>query len=234
LPSNIEVTVEYGEEDEQTQVAVLDPEGHFEISTSRPARRLVVDKYARMARGNGSEADLGSFSDDLAHTLIVYGTADDTAANHEAAEDCQKAIRSAWHNVELPIKTDTSVSDAEFKSHHLILIGRPEANTLTARVSRALPVVFGPSSFSVRNRTYANMASAVLAAGVNPVAQNFSVVVLSGNSAAATVAHAGELGRGGRHEVKVFDPSGKAKTFVVPAPELIHPFESTKLTARGF
>jgi hypothetical protein len=234
LPSNLEVTVEYGDDDELTQVGVVDAEGHFEIPTSRPARRLVVDKYARMARGNGSEADLSSFADDIDHTLIVYGTADDTAANHEAAEDCQKAIRASWHNIALPIKADTGVSDAELKSHHLILIGRPEANALTARMARALPVVFGPASFAVRNHTYANMASAVLAACVNPVDQNFSVVVLAGNSAAATVAHAGDLARGGRHEVKVFDPSGKAKTFVVPAPELIHNFDSTKLTARGF
>ena len=134
----------------------------------------------------------------------------------------------------MPIKTDSSISDAELKSNHLILIGRPEANALTARVARALPVVFGPASFAVRNHTYANVASAVLAAGVNPVARNFSVVVIAGNSAAATVAHAGELGRGGRHEVKVFEPSGKAKTFVVPAPELVHTFDSAKLTARGF
>ena len=70
----------------------------------------------------------------------IDGTADDTAANHEAAEDCQKAIRSAWHNVELPIKTDASVSDDELNSHHLILIGqdlgRPHGNRAPWRAPR--------------------------------------------------------------------------------------------------
>src|SRR5258706_6789674 len=55
---------------------------------------LVVDKYARVARANGSEADLGSFTDAVEQTLIVHGTRDDSAANREAAEACQKAIRA--------------------------------------------------------------------------------------------------------------------------------------------
>ena len=117
------------------------------------------------------------------------------------------------------------VTDDELKSHHLILIGRPEANAVTARVAQALPVAFGPGSFTVRERTYANMGSAVLAASVSPINPHFSVVVIAGNSAAATLAHAEDLSRrAGRHEVKVFDATGKSKTFVVPAPELIHDF----------
>jgi hypothetical protein len=212
----------------------LDPDGHFEIKASKPARRLVIDKYARVARANGSAADIESFADDVAHTLIIYGTADDTAANHEAAEACQRSIRSGWHNINLSIRSDAGVTDDELKSHHLILIGRPEANAVTAHMVQALPLVFGPASFTVRERTYANMASAVLAAGVNPMNPHFSVVVIAGNSAAATLAHAEDLGRrGGRHEVKVFDASGKAKSFVVPAPELIHTFASGKLAARN-
>jgi aminopeptidase N len=234
LPSNMEITVEYAGDEELTQILELDAEGRFEIKTTKPARTLVIDKYARVARANGSEADVESFTDDLDHTLIVYGTADDTAANHEAAEACQKAIRSARYNIELPVKTDAGLTDEQLKSHHLILIGRPEANTVTARVAQALPVTFGPASFTVRERTYANMASAVLAAGVNPLNPHFSVVALAGNSAAATLAHAEELGgRGGRTEVKVFDAAGKPKSLVVPAPELVHTFSSGRLAARG-
>src|ERR1044071_2570601 len=233
LPANIEVTAEYAEDDELTQVVPLDAEGHFELKTSKPARRLIVDKYARVARANASAADLQSFRDEISRTLIVYGTADDTAANHEAAEACQKSIRSGWHNIDLPITTDVLVTDDQLKSHHLILIGRPEANAVTARVAQALPVAFGPGSFTVRERTYANMGSAVLAAGVSPLNSHFSVVLIAGNSAAATLAHAEDLSRrAGRHEVKVFDATGKSKTFVVPAPELIHDFGPGKLAAR--
>src|SRR5439155_15248924 len=69
--SNVEVTVEFGEADELTQVVGLDAESRFEIRTAKPAHRLVIDKYARMARVNGSQADLKSFADDVSHTLIV-------------------------------------------------------------------------------------------------------------------------------------------------------------------
>jgi hypothetical protein len=230
--SNIEVTIEYGD-GELTQVVPVSAEGDFEIKGGKPVRRLVVDKYARAARGNGSEADLGSFRDDVEHTLIVYGTREDAAANREAAEVCQKTIRAGWHNIDLPIEADTSLSLSELKTRHLILIGRPNANRVTEQMEKALPVSFGAASFSVRGQTYANMASAILAAGVNPLNHRFAIVVLAGNSAAATYAHADELGgRADEPELRIFDAAGRSKSLVAPAPELVKSFSEGRLAAQ--
>jgi Phospholipase B len=226
LPANIEVTVEYGD-GELTQVVDLDRQGKFQLKPSKPVTRLVVDKYARAARANGSEADLGSFTDDVEHTLIIYGTRDDSAANREAAEVCQKRIRSSWFNVDIPIRSDAAVTAGDLKSHHLILIGRPAANAVTAQMAKALPVAFGANSFSIRGQTYAHAASAVLAAGVNPLNPRFAVIAIAGNSAAATCAHADDLGgREDRPEVQVYDASGKSKSLVAPAPELTKTFST--------
>jgi hypothetical protein len=224
LPSRIEMTVEQGKE-ELTQVVAISSKGEFELKAKAPAARLIVDKYCRAARANGGEAEFGAFTGDLPHTLIVYGTADDAAANLEAAEAFQKMLRTSWANVEVPIVSDAKASDGDLKTHHLILIGRPHANLVTRRMAAALPVAFGADSYSVRGDTYANCMSAVLAAGVNPMNTHLSVNVLAGNSGAATLAHAADkVGkRGHGPEVLICDASGKTTSIVTPAPELTTP-----------
>jgi hypothetical protein len=231
--SNMEMTVEYAE-GELTQIVPLDPAGRFQIKITKPATRLVIDKYARAARANGGQADMGSFSDAIERTLIVYGTRDDSAANREAADVCQKAVRTGWQNIDLPMRSDATITDDELKDHHLILIGRPSANRVTERVAHALPVEFGAESFSVRGQVYGNASTTVIAAGVNPLNARFCVIVIAGNSAAATFAHAGELGgRAPRPELQVYDPSGKPKPLVAPAPELVKVFGVGKLASKG-
>jgi hypothetical protein len=85
----------------------------------------------------------------------------------------------------------------------------------------------------VRSQTYANMASAILAAGVNPLNKHLSILVLAGNSAAATYAHANELGgRDDQPELKIFDAAGKPKSLVAPAPELVKSFGERRLAAQ--
>jgi hypothetical protein len=221
LPSSIEMTVE-SDKDELTQTVAISDKGEFEFKAKAPATRLIVDKYGRAARANGGEAEFGAFTGDLPHTIIVYGTADDAAANHEAAEAYQKHLRTSWANVEVPIVSDAKASDEDLKTHHLILIGRPHANLVTRRMAAALPVSFGADSFSVRADTYANCMSAVLAAGVNPMNTHLSINVIAGNSGAATLAHASEkTGKAGHGpEVLICDASGKTTSLVSPAPDL--------------
>jgi hypothetical protein len=234
LPGNIEVTLEDGEGDELTQVVPVSSEGGFRVEAPGPITRLVVDKYARAARANGGEADLGAFADDLSHTLIVCGTRNDAAANRDAGLACQRAMRIAWNNLDLPIKADTDATDDDLKNNHLILIGRPSTNTVTQRLGAAIPVAFGAASFTVRSDTYANTNSAVLAAGVNPLNPRYSINVIAGNSGAATLAHAGDLaGRGSGPEVRVFDAYGRSISLVVPAPELVKTFTPTDDASRS-
>jgi hypothetical protein len=227
IPANIEMTVENGK-DETTQVVALAAEtGAFEVSCPGPATRLVVDKYARCARANGAQVALGSFADDLKHTLIVYGTQDDAPANREAAEACQRSVRTSWHNITLPIRSDAEVTDADLADNHLILVGRPATNRVSAKLSGALPVTFGAASFSVRTSTYANAGSAVLVAGVNTLNPRYSINVIAGNSGAATLAHAGDLfDRQHVQEVRIMDAWGNITPLVTPAPELVHSFEA--------
>jgi hypothetical protein len=221
LPSNIEMTVEQGN-DEATQTVALGADGSFELSARAPVQRLIVDKYARAARANGGEAELGAYADDLPHALIVYGAADDAAANLEAARACQKSIRIGWANVDVPIVSDAKVGDEDLSSHNLILIGRPRTNSVTRRLAAAFPISFGQDSFTVRADTYANCGSAVLAAGVNPLNKRYSILVLAGNCAAATLGHADSLAHRARGpEVLICDACGKSTSLVTPAPELV-------------
>ena len=129
-----------------------------------------------------------SFMHELDQTLIVYGTTDEAAANREAAKALQRAVMENWSNVTVPIKADKSVTDDDLKNRHLLLIGRPDSNTLVERFRSTWPITFGSRSFVVRNDTYAHPGSAVIAAGDNPLNKRYSAVVLAGLSAKSTVA----------------------------------------------
>jgi hypothetical protein len=232
LPSNIEMTLEAGG-DEVTAVVPLSADGSFEIPAKAPVQRLVVDKYSRAARINGGEAELGAYESDLGHTLIVYGTADDAAANLEAAEACRKAIRIAWANVDVPTVSDAKASDEDLKSNNLILIGRPASNRVSGRTATAFPVGFGAESFSVRGDTYGACYSGVLAAGVNPMNEHRSVLIVAGNSGPATLALATDrISKGHGPQVMIVEASGKSTSLVTPAPELVKDFGAER-TVRG-
>ncbi len=86
----------------------------------------------------------------------------------------------------IPSKSDQDVSDADLKNHHLLLIGRPATNAVTAKLAAALPVKFGAGSFELRDETYASERSAVIAAGTNPHNPRYSVVAYAGLSGDAT------------------------------------------------
>ena len=120
------------------------------------------------ARAGGGFWSIDSFEEEPERALIVYGTLGDRGAQREAAEALQRKIARRWCNELLPIRSDLEVSPAELKGHHLLLVGRPATNAISARVAEALPVTFGPNSFTVRGETYGNARSAVIAAGGSP------------------------------------------------------------------
>lgn len=218
--TNIEATLEYAG-GETTKVVALDEHGRFELAAPQRPTRLIVDKYARVARG-GNEADLTEFKNDLEHTLIVIGTQGDVAANVEAAEVCQRTMRTRRYNVMLPMKRDHEVSESELATNHLILIGRPSTNSICERVKSALPVSFGPASFIARGSTRAHPDSAVLAVGVSPFNPKFTVITIAGNSAYSTYQRAAEIATvEAGCQVRVFEPNGKATSLVMPDPKLV-------------
>lgn len=227
----IDATVVTAKGEETKAIALESPQTHFRIATTDCPRRLVADKYGDTAKKNGGIFSVLSFHADLEHSLIIYGTADEAAANREAAESLQRCIIERHSNYTVPIKTDREVTEDDLKSHHLLLIGRPDSNALVERFRKSLPVTFGSRSFTVRHETYAHAGSAVIAAGENPRNPRYSLVVLAGLSAESTFhtptallksAHAAA-------EVLVLPNKGKPQSLVVPARELVREFEQATI-----
>ncbi len=166
---------------------------------------------------NGGSFSVHTFSNELEQTLIVYGTQGETPTNREAALEVQKGIIERGSNITVAVKSDRDVSDDELKNHHVLLIGRPETNSVVARFRSAFPLTFGTQSFTVRGETYAHANSGVLVVAENPLNNRYSVVVATGLSAASTLKTASQLARGSANAEVVVYPSGSAaRALVVP------------------
>jgi hypothetical protein len=229
--TNIDIVLDTDKGEETKTIALDSPHTSFTLTCADRARRIALDKYGATAKRDGGVFSVLSFYAELEQTLIIYGTADEAAANREAAELLQRAIIERHANYTVPVKTDREVSENDLKTHHLLLIGRPDCNSLTERFRTAFPITFGSRSFTVRHETYAHAGSAVIAAGVNPVNQRYSVVVLAGLSAASTY-HAPEalLKRSQTPaEVLVVPNKGKSRSLVVPQRELVRELEQANV-----
>jgi hypothetical protein len=195
--------------------------GGVTFETKDKPARVVVDKYGQAAKSNGGPFAVGTFFNELEQTLIVYGTADELATNKEAAELLQKALLHAGPNITVAIKTDRTVTEEELRTHHLLLIGRPETNTVAGRWRDAWPVSFGSGSFVVRGEAFAHADSAVVAAAESPADKRYSAVVIAGLGAASTRRAAPVLGGFQRTaEVIVLPHGASPRALVVPAKEL--------------
>jgi hypothetical protein len=227
-PSSVEVTVETARGEVTRSVRLDGTAAPFVIETDAAPRRVVVDKYGAAARANGGVYSILAFDVEREQALIVYGTSDEVSANKEAAEALQKAVIQRWSNYTIPIKSDREVTEQEVKSHHLILVGRPDCNALVERFRAALPVRFGSRSFVVRHDAYAHADSAVVAAAANPLNPRYAVTVVAGLSSEATLRAAPAFlheRRGGTPEVLVLPHGDRGRALVVPPAELVHDFQ---------
>jgi hypothetical protein len=221
--TKVEITAETGQADVSKTIILDGADNPFTIDTPKRPTRVVVDKDARTAKGNGGAFSILSFHSELPQTLIVYGTGDEAAANLEAAETLQRVIREAWSNYTVPIKSDQAATQEDLRSHHLLLIGRPDGNRVVARLGKTFPVTFGHRSFLIGNEAYAHAGTTILASGENPWSPAHSVVVLAGLSAEATLdAPAALMGhRQAAGEVVVLVKGDKPRVRVVPPRELV-------------
>jgi hypothetical protein len=198
-----------------------------EKATGKPMSYL-FDNWLNQTGLPGGQAIPGnvfsvmSFGREEERTLIVYGTGTETPTNREAAEALQKAMRERYSNFTIPVKSDRDVTDEELKTHHLVLIGRPDSNHLVAGVRKALPITFGKRSFAVAGNNYAHAGSAVVAAAESPLNPRYSVVVLAGLSAEATWHTPHHLMRMGRGEVLLLPHRMPAQALVLPARESVY------------
>lgn len=127
---------------------------------------------------------IDSFLAEPEKALIVCGTLKDRHAQREAAELLQLQIARIWSNIRPPIRSDVDVSDEELKTHHILLIGRPDTNAVAAKyANKVLAVKFRRSSFTVGDETYAHPATGVIAAGDNPLSPRYELVIFAGLSA---------------------------------------------------
>jgi hypothetical protein len=164
-------------------------------------KKLGEDVRARHASGRFWSVD--SFERELGETLIVYGTLAEAEAQREAALALQRKLASRWANITVALKADTGLPENDLKDVHIVLVGRPATNRLTARLAKSLPVRFGTASCSVAGQTYAHPHTFVVAAGPSPLAANRSVVVFAGLSAEGTWTGARKFPDGGRLAAEV-------------------------------
>jgi hypothetical protein len=214
--TRVELTVET-ENGEQSKSFLL-PSGRSQVAveSKEKPRRLILDKYD-VTKANGGVYAVFSFYPEVDQSLIVYGTAAETPSNREAAQILQRELIQRYSNYEVPIKTDREITDEELKSHHILLIGRPDSNALVLRFRDALPIQYGSRSFIVRGESYAHPGSAAVAAAENPLNGRYSLVVISGLSAASTL-HAPQrfMGVNGSAEVVVLPNKAESRAVVVP------------------
>ena len=218
----VPVTVET-ETGEMTQTIRLEKtQGTIDIITDSQPTRVLVDKYGTSPLRNAPPFTVLSFDDELGSTLIVYGSLDEVVSNREAAASLQQALRKREHNITARIKKDVEVTDDDIKSNHLLLIGRPNSNTLAARFADRLPVHFGSQSFEVRGDVYAHPDSVAIMAIENPLNRRYSVVVLAGLSSLATlsIAPSFEDDDFTYAPVLVLPHGQEEQAFVVPLKEL--------------
>ena len=164
----------------------------FRAAAEKAADRSLDDFFDRWLRHDrpGAAAAghfwaIESYEVEVDKALIVYGTKQDVHLQREAAELLQRKVARRWSNFTVPIKSDVDVTDDDLQGHHLLLIGRPLTNSITARCGE-LPVRFGRASFVLAGETYAHAASAVVCAGESPFNSRYEVVVYAGLSADAT------------------------------------------------
>lgn len=157
------------------------------ITTAGQPRRMIVDKYGLAAGGHGSPFTVLTFDSEIEQSLIVYGTVDEEDANRVAASRLQHALRRREHNAIAAIKSDREVSAEELRTHHVLLIGRPDSNRVVARFRTHLPGSFGPRSFVIRWQAYAHPETAVILATENPLNRRYSLVVVAGLGSLATL-----------------------------------------------
>ena len=183
--ATVRVAVRAKGEDVTKDVAVTDGAGEFRIECSARPTHVRLDPEGDFALDDGPYYSVRSFLSDLEHTLIVYGTADEEAANRDAAWNLQQALRAHGPNITVAVQADTDTTDHDRQENHLLLIGRPETNRLSNELGRGEAVHWGPRSFAIRDEHYANAQSAVLYAVPNGT-DGRSAVVIAGLGATST------------------------------------------------
>lgn len=198
----------FGQAHAGKEVTTEELRSHLEKASGKNLEAF-FQKYVQTTQPNNDEFvwSIFGWDKDIDKTMIIYGTQAEAAANREAAQRLQDAIARGWGNYRPIFKADVDVTPSEIKDKNLLLIGRPEANSLVAKYQDQLPIKFGLRSFEVKGTTFASEKSAVIVAAAHPNHRQRCIVVLAGLSAEATWKLPNQIG-GAPCEVLVISPEG--------------------------
>jgi hypothetical protein len=144
--------------------------------------RVVLDALADFPVATDRHYVFGSFAEDFASTLIVYGTGRQIEANHTLALRFQSVLADAFSEVLPPVVPDAALDEADLAAHDLFVLGDPRDNALLARLGAGLPVETGPGWFRFEGATYADARDGLYLALPSPFAARRVLHVLLANS----------------------------------------------------
>ncbi|MCX7418657.1 MAG: C45 family autoproteolytic acyltransferase/hydrolase [Planctomycetia bacterium] len=180
---------EFGMKHADGEFEVAEFRSHFE-SEGEPAVKAVFAKWLDRdvaAKDHVSGRwSIHSFEMELDKTLIVFGGSTNPVANLEIAERLQRAVARRFGNTYVTLRSGRDVSEADLKSHHLLVIGEPTNNSMLLKAAAKSAVKFGTQSFNMHEETFADHDSGVIVASENPWNDRFSVVTFAGLSPRAT------------------------------------------------
>ncbi len=137
-------------------------------------------KAAGLAKRPGSSGPItDAYFGAIAH---VYGTGDAALAPKlkRSAERGAKGWPLWLWRVEQPVVADTEVDEALLRSHHLVLYGTPNTNSVLARVQPQLPIVIDEGGVLVGERRFSGDGVGVKFVYPNPLAPERYVIVQAG------------------------------------------------------
>lgn len=136
----------------------------------------------------------GDITRNMGTALIVYGTQQDAGANRFAAEQFQKEALD-WFESAAPIRKDFELTEEDLRTHDIVFIGRPEANSALAAIAdKIVGLDYKNAAFRIEGTDHASEYEALQLAGANPLNPKRMVLVIAGNSALETVKAVSNLG----------------------------------------
>ena len=114
--------------------------------------------------------------------MVVAGTAGDAAADKDLRDKVTRWARE-WDQFAdgLPrVRLDSQVTDADIKTHNLVLFGTPETNSILARLADKLPITIGDHEYTVSGKSYRGPDLGLVMCYPNPLAPDRYVAIYSG------------------------------------------------------
>ncbi|MBL8115834.1 MAG: hypothetical protein JNK60_23360, partial [Acidobacteria bacterium] len=124
----------------------------------------------------------GSFADDFAKTLVVYGTVRQEEAHHTLAHRLATTLADGTSEILPRLVKDSDLTAEELFSHDLVLVGAPSENSVTASLAASLPATFASNVFTHQGKAYTRVDDGLYAVMPNPKNPKRAVHLFAANS----------------------------------------------------